>query len=186
MRLRLSGFAALLILFGCVPTTTATPAASTQRAVLGRQVDEPTGPAPSAPALMSEAVQGVLAPAVRVSTRQVVEPPPIVHLFTPPTGARCPEWWTTAGDVGWPLDAMPVLDYVMFRESRCRPGATGIQVCSRGRCARALGLTQLLGWACPPDGCLDPVSNLRRALILWEASGWRPWCLDGDPVTGSC
>lgn len=96
----------------------------------------------------------------------------------------CPQWWQVAMDVGWPTEALAVLDYVMARESTCHPGATGVQVCNRTGCARALGLTQLLGWSCPPAGCYDPASNLAKALELYNRSGWASWHLAGDGVTG--
>jgi hypothetical protein len=102
--------------------------------------------------------------------------------FVVPAWAQCPQWWGLALEVGWPAEQMATLDYIMHRESRCDPGAVGPYW--RGK--HALGLTQLLGWACPPDGCLDPRSNLTKALDLWRLSGWHPWCLAGDPVTGRC
>lgn len=112
-------------------------------------------------------------------TVQVGDPPTLPAV---PDWARCPEWWDTARAVGWPEGQLPTVDYVVHRESRCNPSATGILV----GCCRALGLMQLLGWQCPPNGCYDPTSNLSKALELWHRSGWRPWCLAGDRVTGGC
>jgi hypothetical protein len=123
----------------------------------------------------------VFAPAQRTAiTVQVAPPPP--QVVTAPDGSRCGEWFATALEVGWPVEQWPTVDYVMHRESRCREHAVGPLY--RGK--HALGLMQLLGWSCPPDGCLDGRSNLAKALELWQSSGWRPWCFDGDPVTGSC
>jgi len=101
-------------------------------------------------------------------------PPPT----TVPSWAQCPQWWETAKNAGWDDPQMPTLDYVMHRESGCDPNAYNR--------SGAKGLTQLLGWSCPPNGCFDPWSNLSKAHSLWEQSGWRPWCLAGDPVTGHC
>jgi len=39
-------------------------------------------------------------------------------------GAKCSEWWATAASMGWPADLLPILDEVMWRESRCTPDAT--------------------------------------------------------------
>lgn len=39
-------------------------------------------------------------------------------------GAKCSEWWGTAASMGWPTDLLPILDEVMWRESRCTPDAT--------------------------------------------------------------
>jgi hypothetical protein len=89
-------------------------------------------------------------------------------------------------DVGWPIEQIRTVAYVIERESKCRPDAVGVLVCNAHGCARALGLMQLLGWTCEPAGCLDARSNLARAVELWRSSGWRPWCLPGDPVTGAC
>lgn len=55
----------------------------------------------------------------------------IVRPTTPSTtdtsvadGAKCSEWWATARQMGWADDLLPVLDEVMWRESRCQPDAT--------------------------------------------------------------
>lgn len=142
--------------------------------------DEPPGDltATNAPLDHTRAV-----PAVRVATHQVA-PDPFVSVIPP--GLPCAEWLETALDVGWPVEQLRTVAYVIRRESTCQAGAVGSLVCNHDRCARALGLMQLLGWSCPPAGCLDGRSNLARAVELWRASGWRPWCLAGDPVTGSC
>jgi hypothetical protein len=72
---------------------------------------------------------------------------------------------------------MGVLDYVMHRESGCEPRAYNR--------SGASGLTQLLGW-CGGIDCFDPYQNLAKARWLYLQSGWHPWCLRGDSVTGSC
>lgn len=116
-------------------------------------------------------------PAVRTAvTVQVATPPPVVSDV--PEWAQCPQWYDLALDVGWPVEQMRTVMYVMHRESRCDPNAYNR--------SGATGLMQLLGWSCPPNGCRDPASNLTKALELWRSSGWRPWCLRGDPVTGNC
>jgi hypothetical protein len=98
----------------------------------------------------------------------------------------CAQWLDLAYQIGWPAEELPTVGYVIDRESKCHPEVEGTLVCSGGRCARAEGLMQLLGWSCPPAGCLDAASNLAKGLELWRASGWRSWCLTGDPVTGPC
>jgi hypothetical protein len=130
-----------------------------------------------APAMAARTVHGCDAAAEVLCTQN---PPPR------PVWAYCEQWHDMAEAVGWPESQGGVLSYVLYRESKCQPGATGSLVCSNGRCGRALGLTQLLGWSCPPNGCYDPWSNLSRAYQLWREQGWHPWCLRGDPVTGSC
>ena len=104
--------------------------------------------------------------------------PPITAPRTP--WRYCEQWHELAILVGWPESQTEgfVLSYVMHRESNCNPDAYNR--------SGATGLMQLLGWKCPPNGCFDPYSNLLRARQLWETSGWHPWCLRGDPVTGNC
>ena len=35
-----------------------------------------------------------------------------------PADAKVPQWWALAREVGWKEEAMPTLDYLIFRESR--------------------------------------------------------------------
>lgn len=94
-----------------------------------------------------------------------------------PDWARCPQHWSEARQAGWTEDQMPTLDYIMFRESRCNEAVVNYLGCK--------GLLQLCNWGC--DGsCREALPNLKKGRELWEASGWRPWCLDGDRVTGNC
>lgn len=116
-------------------------------------------------------------PAVRVVTACTgdllcTQPPPP----PPPPWRWCEEWHEMASMVGWPESQGATLSYVMHRESGCQPGAYNP--------SGATGLLQLLGWSCPPNGCRDPWSNLSKGLDLWQSSGWCPWVLRGDPVTG--
>jgi hypothetical protein len=77
---------------------------------------------------------------------------------------------------------MPTLDYIMNRESGCNPHAYNGQSCGKG--AHAMGLTQLCGWL-PASQAYDPAANLAKALELRRSSGWCPWVLRGDRVTGN-
>lgn len=120
--------------------------------------------------------------AVRVETRQIAPdpaPPP-----TAPPGSACPQWFDTAMAAGWEPEDWAVLDYVMHRESRCIPTARNAQSCDRRGRYHAIGLTQLCGWG--GAELYDPFANLVRARQLYEELGWHPWCLRGDPMTGSC
>jgi hypothetical protein len=92
-----------------------------------------------------------------------------------PASASCPQWWQLAVDVGWPVDELPMLDRVIWRESRCLPKAWN---------GHDAGLTQInqihtefvavMGWSWPGD-MFNPELCLRFALKLWQGSGWRPW-----------
>jgi hypothetical protein len=90
-------------------------------------------------------------------------------------GAQCREWLPLAVQVGWPVEQLPMLDRVIYRESRCLPDAWN---------GHDAGLTQInqihtefvavMGWSWPGD-MFDPELNLRFALKLWQGTGWRPW-----------
>lgn len=122
-------------------------------------------------------------PAVREAVNVCVADPATCNPpTTPPPPPRqawryCEQWHDLAADVGWPESAGPTLSYVMHRESGCNPNAYNP--------SGATGLLQLLGWRCD-GGCRNPRGNLKKGLELWQSSGWRPWCLNGDPVTGHC
>lgn len=132
--------------------------------------------------LWDEPVQAV-APAVHVETRCMAADPAVCD---PPTTvpretwAYCEEWHDLAAAVGWPESQGPTLAYVMHRESRCNPGAYNPTSCGRGN--HAIGLLQLCGWG--GAELYDPGRNLAKGLELWQRSGWCPWVLRGDPVTG--
>jgi hypothetical protein len=135
-------------------------------------------PAGWAAALMTALLTLTAVPATRVETTQIGPAPDM----STPAWSRCPEWFDTALAVGWPPDQMQVVDYVIHRESRCNPHARNSQSCGGGN--HALGLMQLCGWG--GAELYDPVNNLTKGLELWQRSGWHPWCLRGDPMTGPC
>lgn len=125
-------------------------------------------------------------PASRVATECVTDADTCNPPITAPRAVwvHCEQWHDLAAYVGWPEQQGYVLQHVMWRESRCNPGAYNPTPCAHSDHAK--GLLQLCGWSCPPGGCYDPESNLRRGRELWESMGWRPWCIPGDPVTGRC
>lgn len=142
------------------------------------------GPPSAALDIPSVRSDGVTQPAVRVQTTvQVAEPPPTIATWEIPSWARCPQWWPTAQDVGWSLDDMPTLDYIMRRESNCNEAARNPVSCDRAGKYHALGLTQLCGWM-PSNEAVVGALNLAKALELRQTQGWCPWVLGGDPVTG--
>ena len=70
---------------------------------------------------------------------------------------------------------------MLHRESGCDPHAYNPSTCGKG--AHAMGLMQLCGWLSASQA-YDPATNLAKGLELWRSSGWCPWVLRGDPVTG--
>jgi hypothetical protein len=95
--------------------------------------------------------------------------------FDTPESAQCPQWWPLAAAVGFPLEELPQLDRIIWRESRCQPDAFN---------GHDAGLTQInqihrefvavMGWTWPQD-MFEPEPALRFTLKLWQGSGWRPW-----------
>ena len=92
-----------------------------------------------------------------------------------PADAYCPEWWPLAVQVGWPLEELEMLDFIIWRESRCQPDAWN---------GHDAGLTQInqihtefvavMGWSWPED-LFNPEPALRFTLKLWQGKGWQPW-----------
>lgn len=92
-----------------------------------------------------------------------------------PADALCPQWWTLARSVGWSEAELEMLDFIIWRESRCIPDAWN---------GADAGLTQInqihthfvevMGFTFP-EGMFDPRSNLTFALKLWSGKGWEPW-----------
>lgn len=123
-----------------------------------------------------ESVQAT-APAVRVATTvQVAEPPPTLPPI--PDWARCPDYWDVARAVGWPEDALPTLDGVMWHESRCQPNAHNR--------SGAAGMLQLMPMWWRGRDPYDPATNLAIGLDIYRhEGGWCPaW--RGDPAVGRC
>lgn len=102
-----------------------------------------------------------------------------------PPYARCPEWWVVATGAGWPSDpaVLQVLDWVMWRESRCQSDAVGdgsygltqIQWSVHGSWIGELGFER--------DELLKPAVNLAMAWHLYQLvdddpdydCGFSPW-----------
>lgn len=101
-----------------------------------------------------------------------------------PAEAYCPEWWVPATAAGWEPRLLPVLDEIVWRESRCLPDAISP--------TNDYGLLQL-NWSAHGDrferaglsrgDLLDPVLNLALGWDMYvlhdEASefwcGFSPW-----------
>jgi len=102
----------------------------------------------------------------------------------------CAEWAGLAFDVGWPKGEIPRLLRIMFRESRCLPGACSVS--DSGRVCRDWGLMQIneyswrrsvVGQGYVMSDMWVPEHNLRFALWVFNYSlerngdGWLPWRL---------
>jgi len=111
-------------------------------------------------------------------------PPPTEVLPVLPAGSstsaggRCVGWEQVLAEhsPGWSIERM---SRIMYRESRCQPGA-------RNRSSSATGLLQILsshcswlaeqmGTWCTRDRLTDPVFNIRVAAVLWSEQGYGAW-----------
>lgn len=116
------------------------------------------------------------------------------HAHAAKSKGLCPQWRAHAVSVGWKAKNLATLDYIMFRESRCRPYALNTTLNRDG--SWDYGLLQINDktWCLPsrywPKGylqsfkvvkdckqLLNPKMNLVAALAVYEAAGnsFSPW-----------
>lgn len=132
----------------------------------------------------------IMAVAILLGGTSPQEPkPPIKHKEAPKT-AKCPQFWETALQVGWKWKDLPILDKIMYRESRCNPVVFNREDPNGG----SRGLVQINGfWTpwlkeqgvlSPPKasrGLFNPAINLLAALHIYNygvdryGNGWGPW-----------
>ena len=149
--------------------------------------------APDAPVTVAPPPTVILVP--RPSTTTTEAPVATVAVSTTTTTTlpagdwRCSEWLGVALQAGWPVEQLPKLDVVMFRESSCNHDSWNRNDPMSG----SYGLMQINGFWCSstqynPNGWLqdrlpltvctdlfDPTLNLAAALLIWQRSGWSPW-----------
>lgn len=110
----------------------------------------------------------------------------------PAKGARCPQYWQTALDVGWKRKDLKTLDMLMYRESRCQPGVHNESDPAGG----SRGILQINGFWHKilvqeriinlPKDLYDPKVNLRAALVIYniqqnhDGKGWAPWAMPSN------
>ena len=131
------------------------------------------------------------APAAPTTTSVPAWTPSTVPPVLP--GGLCPEWAEDAVSVGWPVDEIETVDYLMYRESRCDPSVINTDDPRGG----SRGLLQINGHWCRPnpsygidvgwlqesgvldecDDLYDPDVNLKAALVIWLEYGYGPWGL---------
>jgi hypothetical protein len=119
---------------------------------------------------------------------------PSGHAHAAKSKGLCPQWREYAVSVGWKVRNLKTLDYIMHRESRCRPQALNTTLNRNG--SWDYGLLQIndATWCKPSrysakgylqtlrivNNCkdlLDPTVNLVAALAVYEAAGnsFSPW-----------
>ena len=116
-----------------------------------------------------------------------------------PKTARCPQFWDEARQIGWKEADLKVLDFIIWRESRCNPRAHNTTKNADG--STDMGLVQIndRSWCLPNrfnkkgylqkqgiiqycEDLFNPVVNLTAAKALYDyskenGSGFRPWGL---------
>jgi hypothetical protein len=80
-------------------------------------------------------------------------------------------WIGCARWAGWGWGELPMLCYVIDRESGGNPSA-------QNPASSASGLLQFLsGWWAGKWNPMDPYQNLRHGYLAWRQVGWQPWSL---------
>ncbi len=125
----------------------------------------------------------IVEPAVAVVPAERLDPPPPAPVETAPTlpgssasaGGRCVGWEGLLAEhsPGWSIERM---SRIMWRESRCQPGAhnksgaSGLLQVMRSHCGWLVG-------AVGPCDLFDAEYNVRAAAALWLRQGYRAWAL---------
>ena len=141
------------------------------------------------PAMAAEAPQTPPEPLRRpvASTTTTTQPKPSKAVLQRSEGESCPGWIDLAREVGWPEEELPMVAAVVYFESRCQADIKGDK-------AKSFGLMQIhtSSWCKPnkywPDGylqakgllktcdeLLDPATNLRVGLEIWQVGTWKQW-----------
>ena len=119
------------------------------------------------------------APAVRL------DPPVVVDIGTPPVlfttdsaNGRCvgAEWMLGYFSPGWDVGRM---SRIMYRESRCQPGADNANSTATGLLqilsSHCRWLAQQMGEPCSAARLTDPAYNVRAGAVLWREQGYGAW-----------
>ena len=101
--------------------------------------------------------------------------------------AHCEQWFGHASAMGWELDELPVLDQVMWNESRCDPtqkSDTGDHGLTQINWRVWAPLVMELGYE--KADLYHPAVNLLIARQIYEDAAnrgwcpWKPWYMSGD------
>lgn len=123
-------------------------------------------------------------PSSRMNTRAVREEPlPI------PATAKVPQWWTLAREVGWAEKDLPILDRVIWRESRGQADAfnpddpNGGSVCLLQinlfwvKYLRHSGVIKRASDLYDPKICLTAGLAIHQYGVDRYGWGWSPWAI---------
>ena len=106
-------------------------------------------------------------------------------------GGLCAQWLEDAVSIGWPVEEIEAIDYLIWRESRCTPdafnpddprgGSLGLMQINRHWCVPNPSYDIMVGWLQELDvmsqceDLFDPHVNLKAALVIWLEYGYEPW-----------
>jgi hypothetical protein len=123
-------------------------------------------------------------PSSRMNVRAVREEPlPI------PATAKVPQWWTLAREVGWAEKDLPILDRVIWRESKGQPDAfnpddpNGGSVCLLQinlfwvKYLRHSGVIKKASELYDPKICLTAGLAIHQYGVDRYGWGWSPWAI---------
>ena len=102
-----------------------------------------------------------------------------------PSATTCQQFSALAVNLGWPVEQRDKLEYIMQRESRCKPNSHN----KRDTVGQSYGLLQINSFWCKGpnsylqkaglitscENLLQAQTNLKAGLIIWTRSGWSPW-----------
>ena len=133
------------------------------------------------------------APTVRpIATTTTTTIPPVVTTLPPAKHPEGAEWLGLAVSVGWREVNLPMLERVLWKESRCltdvhnpydpNGGSHGLAQVNGFWCQDSRyypqGYLQSLGILSRCDDLYEPEINLKAALAIYEyARGWSQWGL---------
>lgn len=122
-------------------------------------------------------------PASRMNIRHVRED------MTPPASAKAPQWWALAREVGWLEKDLPILDRIIWRESRGNPLAfnpddpNGGSLCLLQinkfwvKYLRQQGVIKNANDLYDPATCLTAGLTIYRYGVERYGWGWNPWAI---------
>ena len=123
-------------------------------------------------------------PSSRMNIRAVrKEPLPI------PATAKAPQWWALAREVGWAEKDLPILDRVIWRESRAQPSAfnpddpNGGSLCLLQINRFWVKYLRQKGVINKANDLFDPATCLTAGLVIYRYGverydwGWGPWAI---------
>ena len=124
---------------------------------------------------------------VPVATTTLAPAQPLLRDLETPDGESCPGWMDLAREVGWPEEQLPMVSAVIYFESRCQADIKGdndksyslMQIHTSSWCKPnrywPVGYLQAKQLVKTCDDLMDPATNLRAGLEIWQVGTWTQW-----------